>query len=588
MSLTTLINKVIFQGNAAATVFPYSFIIPLVNEVVATFTDSAGTQTVLASSQYTITGINNANGGTITYPLTGSPMAVGESLTLQRIVPYTQPTVLTNQGGYYPGVVEAADDNIVMQVQQLAEQSARSLTFPAVDPVGNAVTTLPAWQARANKVLGFDASGNWQVTDPTLGAATSSANVNFLQAGTGGISRTLQSKGRDTVSLLDFGAVSGADCTTAITNFLARAAVVGYGYVPAGNYLDTLTRTLSGNTVIEGDGAGTTTFINSVATIALTISGSNNAFKGIAIVAANATDGIKILGATGGTSYNDIDASITTAAASAISLHLSSDDAARGISHNKISIVGTSGGNAYKETITSTGFINDNEFHHPILRITINPGTVAILNGSKGNIFYNSDASNYGAASGNKSFDLQGTTQNAQFYGGLIDTAANNTGFTLGVNTSSTIIIGTEIDCGTTITRNSTSLTDYVYCGNVIIVPEMGVDTLSSNSVAVANGLNSNIAIKAMRLIELTGPTSAYSVGGFLLPANTNMRGMEITLFNTVAQTLTIVNEDTASTADNRILTLTGGDVVLNTAAQSSAKIVYSNVQSRFVLTGHS
>lgn len=159
MALETLTNKVIALGNGVTTVFTYSFIIPTAETVVATFTDSAGTQTVLVPAQYTITGLDDPNGGTITYPLVGSPMATGETLTLERIVPYTQPTVLTNQGNFYPDVVEGADDWIVMQTQQLAEQAGRTITFPAVDPAANSIGELPAWQARASMFLGFDAAG---------------------------------------------------------------------------------------------------------------------------------------------------------------------------------------------------------------------------------------------------------------------------------------------------------------------------------------------------------------------------------------------------------------------------------------------
>lgn len=204
MSLETLTNKVICLGNGATTVFTYSFIIPTAVDAVVTFTDDEGTETVLTAAQYTITGLDDPNGGTITYPLAGSPIATGESLTLQRIVAYTQPTVLTNQGNFYPDVVEASEDYIVMQTQQLAEEVGRAIRFPAVDPAINSVAELPAWQARADKIFGFDSSGNAQMTDPAGGDPTSAANVNFLQAGAGAVSHTVQSKERMVVNVEDF------------------------------------------------------------------------------------------------------------------------------------------------------------------------------------------------------------------------------------------------------------------------------------------------------------------------------------------------------------------------------------------------
>ncbi len=184
MALETLTNKTIKQGNGATTVWPYAFIIPTTDTAVITFTDTDGTQTVLSTAQYTITGIDDANGGNVTYPLTGSPMSVGQSLTIERVVPYTQPTVLTNQGGFYPDVVEGADDWIVMQTQQLAERVTASIQVPSVDPAANAIMTLPAWQARANTYLFFDSLGNAGVAAGVSSQAISAAMLPVVQAAT--------------------------------------------------------------------------------------------------------------------------------------------------------------------------------------------------------------------------------------------------------------------------------------------------------------------------------------------------------------------------------------------------------------------
>ena len=70
-------------------------------------TDAAGVETVLAPSLYSVSGVGNPSGGSVTFPLTGVALAAGNKLTLLRSVPYVQGTVLSNQGGYYPEVVEA-------------------------------------------------------------------------------------------------------------------------------------------------------------------------------------------------------------------------------------------------------------------------------------------------------------------------------------------------------------------------------------------------------------------------------------------------------------------------------------------------
>lgn len=134
MALTTTTNKVIHDGNASATVFPYTFPILEASHLTVIYTDADDVETTLSASQYSVTGIGGRTGGSVTYPLTGAAIAVGTKLTIVRTVPYTQTTVLSNQGGYYPEVVEARLDQIYMAMQQLAEIVGRTSTFSISDP----------------------------------------------------------------------------------------------------------------------------------------------------------------------------------------------------------------------------------------------------------------------------------------------------------------------------------------------------------------------------------------------------------------------------------------------------------------------
>jgi hypothetical protein len=184
MTISTLVNNVAAQGNGVTTAFSYSFLIPQASNAVVVHTDLTGTQTVLSPSQYTLSGVGNPNGGTITYPLSGV-MAVGELLTLKRVLPLQQLTSLVNQSGYYPAVVEAALDNLEMQIQQISTGN-QSIQFPSSDSnTLNAI--LPPASLRANRVLSFDAFGNVQAT----GAASTTqvyldmANTASLSLGAG-------------------------------------------------------------------------------------------------------------------------------------------------------------------------------------------------------------------------------------------------------------------------------------------------------------------------------------------------------------------------------------------------------------------
>jgi hypothetical protein len=134
MALSTTTRKVIFNGNGSATVFPYTFPIPAASCLSVIYTDDADVETTLSSSEYTVTGIGSASGGNVTYTRSGSAIASGTKLTIVRTVPYTQLTVLSNQGGYYPEIVEGRFDLVYMALQQLAEIVERYTVSSISDP----------------------------------------------------------------------------------------------------------------------------------------------------------------------------------------------------------------------------------------------------------------------------------------------------------------------------------------------------------------------------------------------------------------------------------------------------------------------
>lgn len=134
MALTNVDRKVTHAGNGSATVFPFGFPILSDAHLSVIATDAAGVETTLSPSLYTATGIGSQGGGSVSYPLAGAPLAAGTKLTIVRTVPYTQTTVLSNQGGYYPEVVERRFDEIYMAMQQLAEIVGRTTVSSISDP----------------------------------------------------------------------------------------------------------------------------------------------------------------------------------------------------------------------------------------------------------------------------------------------------------------------------------------------------------------------------------------------------------------------------------------------------------------------
>ncbi|MBX9946066.1 MAG: hypothetical protein K2Y40_18470 [Reyranella sp.] len=153
MSLSSTTNKVIYSGNGATSVWPFSFPVFEAADLVVILTDAAGLETTLSASLYGVSGIGNPAGGSVTYPLSGSPIATGTKLTLLRTVPYTQTTVLSNQGGYYPEVVERRFDQIYMALQQLEERLSRASLYSLSNPATEQSNLAPIQQLQPMNLL---------------------------------------------------------------------------------------------------------------------------------------------------------------------------------------------------------------------------------------------------------------------------------------------------------------------------------------------------------------------------------------------------------------------------------------------------
>ena len=166
-----------FYGNGVTTSFPFNFKCFTVDDFALTLTDANGNPSSLVrGTDYNVT-LNadqaSAPGGTITYPISGSPMASGYTLTGVGTLAYDQTTSFPQGGSYRAVSHENAFDRTVNQLQQIAEKTDRAITLPVTD-VGVAVT-LPNAANRANRILGFDANGNVIATLPTAGDATNLA-----------------------------------------------------------------------------------------------------------------------------------------------------------------------------------------------------------------------------------------------------------------------------------------------------------------------------------------------------------------------------------------------------------------------------
>ena len=149
-----------FTGNGTASAFPFAFKVFAAGDldVLRTLTSTGVVTTLVLNSDYTVAlnaDQNTSPGGTVT--LTGGNLATGTTLLVASGVDNTQQVDLTNQGGFYPEVINDALDRATIQVQQVQGQANRGIRYPDTEISLNAV--LPKASDRANQYLAFDSTG---------------------------------------------------------------------------------------------------------------------------------------------------------------------------------------------------------------------------------------------------------------------------------------------------------------------------------------------------------------------------------------------------------------------------------------------
>ena len=136
MTISTPTRFITNPGNGSATVFTFPFKVFATSELVVNLQDDlTGVQTLqVLGTDYTavLSAAPNSNpGGSITFILTAP--AVGKTVIITSDIALEQPTNLSNQGGFYPDVINNSLDRATIQIQQVANLSTRALVIPITD-----------------------------------------------------------------------------------------------------------------------------------------------------------------------------------------------------------------------------------------------------------------------------------------------------------------------------------------------------------------------------------------------------------------------------------------------------------------------
>lgn len=245
MTIANSVSRNNYIGNGSVSTYSYSFKIFNREDILVTVANLSGVETTLAlTTDYTVTGVGDTGGGSITLVnnsqswLTGGFLTTGFTMSIRRSVDLLQDTDIRNQGAFFPETHEDAFDYLTMIDQQQQDELNRSIKAPETDAV--ALDTLPTAAERANTFLAFNASGQ-----PIAATGVSSVPVSTFM--TTVLDDTTAAGARATLGVsginIKIYGVTGNGTTddstniqTAVTAALASGAIL---FWPEGNYLTT-------------------------------------------------------------------------------------------------------------------------------------------------------------------------------------------------------------------------------------------------------------------------------------------------------------------------------------------------------------
>ena len=214
------------------------------------------------------------------------------------------------------GYIWVGTVNLSPQVNQIAIYWDSALTIPAAQPI-RTLNGYPVYQGTPSRFYAasdysiqvLDSKGSVVYSAPAateaFGDLINANQVVYDPAGTGAVATTVQTKLRESVSVLDFGAdpTGATDSTTAIQAAIAASKAI---YWPSGTYNLSSSITLSGDSIAWfGDGYENSV-INLTSSASITFTGRRNTFSELNFKASSTTSTTPfVLGVTAGTAFFD-------------------------------------------------------------------------------------------------------------------------------------------------------------------------------------------------------------------------------------------------------------------------------------------
>jgi len=191
MTISSTANRNSYTGNDTTATYSYTYRIFLEGDLSVTVRNTADDveTTLVLNTDYTVTGVSDASGGTIVlagtgkaWQGTGSFLNTGYILVIRRVVQLTQGTDIRNQGDFFPEVHEDFFDKAIMVDQQQQDALDRSIKLSeTIDPTTFDTNIPSAVVGASNLSLVVNATGDGFAVGPTVADITG-ANASAIAA----------------------------------------------------------------------------------------------------------------------------------------------------------------------------------------------------------------------------------------------------------------------------------------------------------------------------------------------------------------------------------------------------------------------
>lgn len=256
-------SRAVYEGNNAATRFPFFFRVWDASQLVVTLTSPKGVTSEAAGWTADL----DTAGGEIAYLHENAPLPDGWKLAITRNMPFTQEVNLVSASRFDPQVIEDALDQAAAERQQTLEMMRRAVILPATSSETPQDVVLAVYAARddaqnansaaeASKAAAGQSAAEAEASANTAEHVVQAATADAVSAATAQADAAASSAAAAAQSAIDAAAAVPENLVQRVTDVEQTASTAQSTANTAKAVTDTVTPTPTANAVPQADADG--------------------------------------------------------------------------------------------------------------------------------------------------------------------------------------------------------------------------------------------------------------------------------------------------------------------------------------------